>query len=117
MKIGDVVKIVDLGKIYTTYSSWAKANGGDKWINGFSPGKSNYEWKIINIAPHSDIDKEGNVGKGGAAKLYLEMEGLDIYKLPLFLIENLFGQQVIIEESGVELIRSADFLTSEEVEL
>ena len=59
-KVGDIVKVTDCGKRYTTYHEWFEENGVDVDIAARYAFQDNkgisqcYDYKVIAVGPHRD---------------------------------------------------------------
>ena len=67
IKAGDIVEVIDVGRIYSLYTDWLLENIDDKKIlvkfaYGDSPEKDYFDIfndiRVVKIAPHSEGDKE-----------------------------------------------------------
>ena len=66
LKVGDIVKVVDMGKEYTTYADFMATYGTKKDCCGWVydkpiPNDCNSKYEIVCIAPHLDRPNEGNL--------------------------------------------------------
>lgn len=57
MSIGDIVKISDPGRQYSTYSSWKGLQGYEKYFNQGARANTKKEYKVLNIAPHCGMSR------------------------------------------------------------
>lgn len=96
--IGDIVRIIYEGLLYSQFNTWAESNGATNWKKDRYPESYNIPFKVITIAPHTLPAMNGKIGN--AKKLCL--------------IEDPEGKQFIFEESGLAFISHAVFFEKEE---
>ena len=104
MKIGDKVKVINTGKVYTSYADWAALHDLDKWKSGNMP-KEGEEYVIVRLAEHGEIGTSVIAGiESKSGKHYMiERRGLVVVEsLKTFVVGNKvydmrFGNGVVTE--------------------
>jgi len=62
VKVGDIVEIINIGKLYSHYSEMAEIFNIKKWFKGKEPDEDKL-YKVIEIKPHLGDSKRGYVDK------------------------------------------------------
>jgi len=99
--IGDIVRIVREGLLYSNYESWAKRHNATGWIRDAEP-KLNDIFTVVAMGKHTPKSSSRNSQYHGKM---------------LYLIEDHEGKQFIFERAGIQYIAANQYFEKEEFEI
>jgi hypothetical protein len=113
LMIGDIVRIVRGGLLYSNYESWAKRHNATGWINHAEP-KFNDVFTVVAMGKHTPEYSSRN-SQYDNNMLYLIEDHL--HGKMLYLIEDHEGKQFIFERAGIQYIAANQYFEKEEFEI
>ena len=98
INIGDTVKIIREGLLYSQYKQWAERNGATGWKDKGEPNIDEI-FQVVTMAEHTPDNHKGYVG------------------VMLALIEDDKGRQFIFDINGISFVASKPYFKKEEFEV